>query len=1221
MKVKCLSWFRVGTPLQFFIGGYTEDGQKCSVHVKNFLNEIYIIVAEDKWNVDCMEEMKLFIRNSTASAKVKIVVKKANLVKRKSMYGYHDLYCYQFFLNGTAWNIANLEQPPFAYKVSNDDVPEVVKFVTNRNIEMCGWMELSDYEASEQTSFIYIRCDWQSIHPVPKGDPIYTKPVIPHIFYFDIECEYVRDFNGDEEEESDDDEDEPKEKPTTDITDDNIIQISVVTTRNSEVDNIYLLTLYDVRSDLIVDAELDIPKVRVIKCITQQELIVKFIDLIANEDPDIISGYNTLEFDWHRILTIAERVKIDPDTYLIGSTRTGLQRARNTESKWSSSAYADKKFHFLGMEGRSNLDVYQYVQRSHYRLPSYSLKEVSKHFLEGGEANEKMDVDYKVIRLVSQFIRTCRAIEDPTIEKLHGMISMIEPSIYFSIIEDLVRALHATSSIQEFWDAILVPSSLIGKYCVVDSLLCHKLMVKLQALGNVEAMASITQVTIEDVIYRGNQHRSFSLEYKFFHNEGIIMNKPDGWYENQNSSINKYTGARVLPPKIGHFNGVFTLDFASLYPSIIICHNLCYTTISQHRTETTKTVSMVEGTYNFEVKREGILPKMLKTLLAGRKEVRDQMKTLDPDSFAYQLLDCRQQVLKITANSVYGSLGAKGGKRLLMPAAAAITSIGRDMIEHVKNYVEGIGFEVIYGDTDSNIIRLPINLSKPYIVHDSNLMLERLADVSLEDTPTLRELLETEYDICEPVFVDNVLNVPLSLLKRAERIAKELAKNATNEINSLEGTSFNLEYENCFEHYIQLGKKYYIGKKYATDALVKKGVLSVKRTYANVEKQIYDATVRSMFDSKQSPVEVYASLIHQLFSTYKPTNDYIVTSSIKELCSYADQVVPGVFIDENKKRFHTKNKYDPRYNFSRLPGNVRVALNMYNRGEPCQANARLEMIYYQIYIGSSWQYEKKGEKLIDYQYVYRNKQFIGVDKMMYVGRLENPIAKLFETAKIELKACPSVETIHIRLGEYFGKAPPSLDRVLKIGIKTINSEGGVTTSNIVGVEKDIILADLSYEDLSRKHFVEDLKTMIARQKVIPESQVTINRSSEPMKMFEDALLLKCRAALNSADTPKEIKSLCATLNSRCVIRKLYVKYRIIIYKSNHTICSDITKLFARKQRLLAQLIYRNSVFDYNIPPELKVTYNLRHYVKPEEDEDTSQQSTTKPRTRRIITQS
>lgn len=42
----------------------------------------------------------------------------------------------------------------------------------------------------------------------------------------------------------------------------------------------------------------------------------------------------------------------------------------------------------------------------------------------------------------------------------------------------------------------------------------------------------------------------------------------------------QYEGATVIEPKKGYYDvPIATLDFSSLYPSIMMAHNLCYTTL------------------------------------------------------------------------------------------------------------------------------------------------------------------------------------------------------------------------------------------------------------------------------------------------------------------------------------------------------------------------------------------------------------------------------------------------------------------------------------------------------------------------------------------------------------------------------------------------------------------------------------------------------------------
>jgi DNA polymerase delta subunit 1 len=55
-------------------------------------------------------------------------------------------------------------------------------------------------------------------------------------------------------------------------------------------------------------------------------------------------------------------------------------------------------------------------------------------------------------------------------------------------------------------------------------------------------------------------------------------------YSSKGASEEQYEGATVIEPKKGYYNQpIVTLDFSSLYPSIMMAHNLCYTTLVQNR--------------------------------------------------------------------------------------------------------------------------------------------------------------------------------------------------------------------------------------------------------------------------------------------------------------------------------------------------------------------------------------------------------------------------------------------------------------------------------------------------------------------------------------------------------------------------------------------------------------------------------------------------------------
>merc|ERR1719377_131583 len=123
-----------------------------------------------------------------------------------------------------------------------------------------------------------------------------------------------------------------------------------------------------------------------------------------------------------------------------------------------------------------------------------------------------------------------------------------------------------------------------------------------------------------------------------------------------------FEGATVLEPICGFYKEpITTLDFASLYPSIMMAHNLCYCTLvppekvnSMNPEDLTKTPC---GNHFVKTKvRRGLLPMILDELLSARKRAKKAMKEAT-DPMTKDVLNGRQLALKISANSVYGYTG------------------------------------------------------------------------------------------------------------------------------------------------------------------------------------------------------------------------------------------------------------------------------------------------------------------------------------------------------------------------------------------------------------------------------------------------------------------------------------------------------------------------------------------------------------------------------------
>lgn len=162
--------------------------------------------------------------------------------------------------------------------------------------------------------------------------------------------------------------------------------------------------------------------------------------------------------------------------------------------------------------------------------------------------------------------------------------------------------------------------------------------------------------------------------------------------ERNKASEGQYEGAVVIEPTRGYYKDpVATLDFASLYPSIMMAHNLCYSSlVPKHKKANFKPEDITE-TPNGDIfvkahVKKGVLPLILEELLGARKRAKNELaKATDP--FEKAVLDGRQLALKISANSVYGFTGAQVGQLPCLAISSSVTSFGRVMIEKTKALV------------------------------------------------------------------------------------------------------------------------------------------------------------------------------------------------------------------------------------------------------------------------------------------------------------------------------------------------------------------------------------------------------------------------------------------------------------------------------------------------------------------------------------------------------
>ncbi|KAK2445058.1 recovery protein [Trifolium repens] len=396
---------------------------------------------------------------------------------------------------------------------------------------------------------------------------------------------------------------------------------------------------------------------------TEEEVLLAWRDFIREVDPDIIIGYNICKFDLPYLIERAAALKI-AEFPILGRIRNSRVRVKDTT--FSSRQYGIRESKEVTVEGRVQFDLLQVMQRD-YKLSSYSLNSVSAHFL----SEQKEDVHH-------------------------------------SIISDLQNGSAETRR-------------RLAVYCLKDAYLPQRLLDKLMFVYNYVEMARVTGVPISFLLSRGQSIKVLSQLLRKAKQKNLVI--PNA--KQAGSEQGTFEGATVLEARAGFYEKpIATLDFASLYPSIMMAYNLCYCTLvtpenARNLNIPPESVNKTPSGDTFVKSnlQKGILPEILEELLAARKRAKADLKEAK-DPLEKAVLDGRQLALKISANSVYGFTGATIGQLPCLEISSSVTSYGRQMIEHTKKLVEDKfttlnGYEhnaeVIYGDTDSVMVQFGVS--------------------------------------------------------------------------------------------------------------------------------------------------------------------------------------------------------------------------------------------------------------------------------------------------------------------------------------------------------------------------------------------------------------------------------------------------------------------------------------------------------------------------------
>jgi DNA polymerase II len=154
-------------------------------------------------------------------------------------------------------------------------------------------------------------------------------------------------------------------------------------------------------------------------------------------------------------------------------------------------------------------------------------------------------------------------------------------------------------------------------------------------------------------------------------------------------------GGLVLQPPIGLWEQVAEIDFVSMYPSIMVQHNISPETMLCRCCPESV---VPEAGYNICHRRKGLVPETLEPILKLRAELKARSRAGHPEKHRY---DSIQKALKWMLVTCFGYMGYKNARFGCIEAHEAITAFGRDKLLSAKELAEEQGFRVLHGLTDS----------------------------------------------------------------------------------------------------------------------------------------------------------------------------------------------------------------------------------------------------------------------------------------------------------------------------------------------------------------------------------------------------------------------------------------------------------------------------------------------------------------------------------------
>lgn len=563
---------------------------------------------------------------------------------------------------------------------------------------------------------------------------------------------------------------------------------------------------------------------------TELDLINRMVDIVRDHDPDILTGYEVHNGSWGYLI---ERARLKYEFKLCDEFSRVISQSHGRFGK-DSDRWGFDHTSTIRITGRHMINIWR-AMRGELNLLQYTMENVTFHLL------HKRIPHYSFKDLTTWY----------TSNELRNVVKCID---YF------------VSRVQIDLD-ILKANELIPR---------------------TSEQARLIGVDFFSVFSRGSQFKVESFMFRIAKPENFILVSPSRKQVGGQNALECLP--LVMEPQSAFYNSpLLVLDFQSLYPSIMIAYNFCYSTclgrIVNWRGQNKmgfadfkrqpRLMELVKDHINISPNgmmyvrpemRKSLLAKMLGEILETRVMVKSGMKVDKQDKTLQQLLNNRQLALKLLANVTYGYTSASfSGRMPCSEIADSIVQTARETLEKAIAFIHSVdrwGAEVVYGDTDSLFIYLK----------------GRTKDQAFD-------------------------------------IGEEIAKAVTD----MNPRPVKLKFEKVYFPCVLLAKKRYVGFKYESKSQVEpefdaKGIETVRRDGTPAEQKIEEKALKILFRTADlSQVkEYFQRQCTKIMLGKVSIQDFCFAREVK-LGTYSDRgpPPPGALI--STKRMLEDPRLEPQY--------------------------------------------------------------------------------------------------------------------------------------------------------------------------------------------------------------------------------------------------------------------------------------------------------------------